>query len=127
MRIPSSLAAGLPLLLLAACGQAVPVNQADSEPLVEKAPVADYDRDIPDPGTSPEAVESDDCHAQVASAYVGREADAETRGRLLTDIAPITNVRWMSPGDPTPEPETVPQRLNVELGEDGKIVSVACG
>ncbi len=120
-------AAALAFLALAACGDAVPVEKMEKAEPVETAPITDFERPIPDPGTSPAAVEADDCHAQIASAYIGREADAETRGRLLSDISPVTNVRWRNPGDPVPEPETVPNRLNVELGEDGTIESVACG
>ena len=113
--------------LLASCGEATEVGE-DNELAVQPAnvdiPEADYGRSTDT--TRPGETEVTLCNADLARPYVGERVDAETRGRLLSEVAPLVNVRWLGPDEAAGE-ETDPERLTVTFDEEDKIIEVECG
>ncbi|SMQ74376.1 hypothetical protein SAMN06297468_2607 [Altererythrobacter xiamenensis] len=116
--IPLALAAAL-----SACGDAREAEEAEPIP-ADEAEFGDYSRDTPD--LPDPDLESDKCNSRLAAPYIGQELDADTRGELMTAVAPIVTVRWIGPGEATTD-DLNPQRLNVMYGADNVITSVGCG
>ena len=116
--IPLALAA-----LLSACGDAREAEEVEPVP-ADEAEFGDYSRDTPD--LSVPDLESDKCNSRLAAPYIGQKLDADTRGELMTAVAPIVTVRWIGPGEATTD-DLNPQRLNVMYDGDNVITSVGCG
>ena len=118
----------LPLLIalplyLTACGDARDADTVEPVP-ADEATFGDYSRDTPDlPNPDTEA---DKCNSRLAAPYIGQELDTDTRGELLTAVAPVVTVRWLGPDDAMTD-DLNPQRLNVMYGADDVITSVGCG
>lgn len=94
-----------PLVLLAGCaGSAGPCNPT-------AAPV------FPAP--------TDECGAAEFSRYVGAQATTEVRTAIAARLGD-RRVRYISPGDAVTQDYRV-DRLNVELGADGRISRLRCG
>lgn len=103
--IRAALVAG-PLALLAGCtGSAGPCNPTAS-------PV------FPPPN-------ADQCAAAELARYAGAEATDEVRATIAA-AAGERRVRYIAPGDAVTQDYRI-DRLNVELGEDGRIVRLRCG
>lgn len=117
-------AATCALMLIAGCGQAVD-SDAEPVPADVEMPAVDIERDdvaITDAGDENPA----SCNVDRVDPYVGMQADYETRAEMLEKVAPLVNVRWLSPDDQRTEDREM-QRLTVELSEDGEILAVRCG
>jgi hypothetical protein len=128
MRIKRTLAmagaATLASLALAACGNSVDDDVAPNPAEVDM-PAVDYERD--DVVLAEEGEEDpSSCNRDRADPYIGRIADYEVRAELLEKVAPIVNVRWLSPGDQASEDREM-QRLTIELDDDETILAVRCG
>lgn len=109
--------------ILSACGDAREAEDVEPVP-ADEAEFGEYSRDTPD-RPDPD-LESDKCNSRLAAPYIGQELDADTRGELMTAVAPIVTVRWIGPGEATTD-DLNPQRLNVMYGADNVITSVGCG
>jgi hypothetical protein len=75
------------------------------------------------PAASPPAPEADLCGAGRFKQYVGQFYSAETGARIL---AAAGQVRTIRPGDAVTM-DFRPDRLNLEIGEDGRITRFRCG
>lgn len=76
------------------------------------------------PDRTPQRAE-DGCGAELLGGYIGRDADAAT----MTSIAKLVEhdrIRTIRHGEAVTM-DYRPDRLNVELGEDGRIARVRCG
>jgi hypothetical protein len=94
-----------PLALLAGCaGSAGPCNPT-------AAPV------FPAP--------TDECGAAEFARYAGAQATAEVRAAIAVRLGD-RRVRYIAPGDAVTQDYRI-DRLNVELGEDGRIARLRCG
>lgn len=95
-----------PLALLASCtGSAGPCNPTAT------------------PAFSPPA--DDQCGAAELARYAGAQATDEVRATIAARLGD-RRVRYIAPGDAVTM-DYAPSRLNVELGEDGRIVRLRCG
>ena len=114
-----------PFLALAACGDTQNAEEVAANSVnVATAPVPDAGPvELEGPPTSAEPT---DCNALRAGQYVGQEADAQTRGELLGAVAPVTDVRWINPGEATTD-DLKPDRLNIALDAGGVIIGASCG
>ena len=93
------------VLTLSACaGPAGPCNIEDADPL-------------------PPA--SDECGAAPLAHYAGAEATEHVRA-AIADVAGQRSVRYIGPGDAVTQ-DFRPDRLNVELDDQGRIVRLRCG
>lgn len=115
-------------LAVTSCGDAVEVgddNELSVQPANVTIPEANYGREteIAEP---PETPEPSLCNADLARPYVGETVDAETRGRLLSEVAPLVNVRWLGPDEDAGE-EADPDRLTIRFDENDEITQVECG
>ena len=126
---PDNQAFALPPILalafaLSACGDTTEAENVEPRPMAS-VPVDDYARVTPST-PPPTDVALEDCNARLASPYIGEQADAQTRGELLSAVAPVTNVRWVGPGTATTE-DLDPDRLNVMLDAGDTITALSCG
>lgn len=96
-----------PLALLAGCaGSAGPCNPAAT------------------PAFPPSAAD-DQCGAALLARFAGAVASDEIRATIAA-AAGERRVRYIAPGDAVTQDYRI-DRLNVELGEDGRIVRFRCG
>ena len=112
---------------LSACGDSVEVGDdgdVAAQAMDVDIPRADYDR--VEAVVTPEPGEPSDCNADLARPYIGQDVDAETRGELLSEVAPIVDVRWLAPGEVTTD-DYDGRRLNVSFDENEIITGVRCG
>lgn len=119
------------VMLTAACGDTTETEDVPPTDVIaaradqpEAVPYPDSARQVPE--VAPDPAERSDCNADIAQVFVGDSADAETRGRLLSEVAPITTVRWVGPGEATTD-DLNPDRLNVMLDVNGDITGTRCG
>ena len=104
----------------AAAAAATPVPDAPvSSPATPS--VAQHDRPEPTGPVSPS-----DCNAPKAERFIGSEAVSPIRAELAEAVAPISDIRWVGPGDATTE-DLRYERLNVMLDVGGVIRSIHCG
>lgn len=97
-----------PLALLAGCaGSAGPCNPSAS------------------PAFSPPPPADDQCGAAPLARYAGAVATDGVRATIAA-AAGERRVRYIAPGDAVTHDYRI-DRLNVELGEDGRIVRLRCG
>lgn len=95
-----------PLVLLAGCtGAAGPCNPTAT------------------PAFPPPA--EDQCGAAPLARYAGAQVTEEIRATIAA-AAGERRVRYIAPGDAVTQDYRI-DRLNVELGEDGRIVRLRCG
>ena len=127
MRAVRLTALAVVLAMSAACSDSTPVGEDDdlpSQAADTEVPVFDYSRE---PNREPVAVTDEaGCNAGLAEPFIGEEATAETRGLLLSAVAPIVNVRWIDPSEEE-NSDVDPRRLTIMLDEAGAIQSVECG
>lgn len=69
--------------------------------------------------------EGDECGASLVSTYVGLRATTQLRSDVTTRSA-AKSVRWIVP-DSAVTMDYRPDRLNVELDRDDKILRFTCG
>lgn len=126
-----TMAALTTVLMLGACGDTTEAEDVPPTEVIaaradqaEAVPYPDSERRIPE--VAPDPAERSNCNADIAQVFVGDMADAETRGRLLSEVAPVTTVRWVGPGDATTD-DLDPNRLNVMLDARGAITATQCG
>ncbi|WP_170005284.1 I78 family peptidase inhibitor [Pseudopontixanthobacter vadosimaris] len=124
----AALASGL---MIAGCGDTTEAEDVPPTDMIaaradqpEAVPYPDSARQIPE--VAPDPAARSDCNADIAQVFVGDMADAETRGRLLSEVAPITTVRWVGPGEATTD-DLDADRLNVMLDASGAITGTRCG
>lgn len=67
----------------------------------------------------------DQCGAAELSRYAGAQPTAEVRAAIAAALGD-RRVRYIAPGDAVTM-DHAPSRLNVELGEDGRIKRLRCG
>ena len=127
MRAARLPALALVLAMSAACSDSTPVGEdgdIPSQAADTEIPEFDYGRK-----PNPEPVAATDeagCNAGLAEPFIGEEASAETRGQLLSAVAPIVNVRWIDPSEDE-DGDVDPRRLTIMLDEAGAIQSAECG
>ena len=113
-------------LALCACGETEDAEDiAVDDVEVATAPIPDFGPVQVEPQIQG-PIEASDCNLARAEDFIGEEADSDTRYRLLDQVAPLTNVRWLGPDEETGE-ELRPDRLNVMLDADDVITAVSCG
>ena len=127
MRFALAPALAAAAVLLAGCSESTPVNddgETVAQPSEVDIPEFEYSRE---PNREPIGVTDEaGCNAGLARPFVGQEATSETRGELLSAVAPLVTVRWLSP-DETENDEVNPRRLTISLDEEGVIQTVRCG
>lgn len=74
---------------------------------------------------SPDAAVPMTCPAQHAQAVIGRRYDEQTR-KIVDGVVKEGKVRWIMPGSAVTQ-DWVPTRLNLDVGDDGRILKVWCG
>lgn len=67
----------------------------------------------------------DQCSAAELARYAGAQATEEVRATIAATLGD-RRVRYIAPGDAVTQDYRI-DRLNVELGEDGRIVRLRCG
>ncbi len=110
--------------ILPSCGDAVdedtPPNPA------EPVDVAlDYERDDIAVPTDANPEDPSSCNADLAQPFVGRTVDLDVRSQLLETIAPIVNVKWLTPDDTLTGGSENP-RMVVRMDGESMITSIAC-
>lgn len=111
-------------LTLAACTQPESQVPAPSEtpvptPTVQPAPPAP-----PSEGTEPKPA-ADECGAGKLGSYLNQPAAVDTMAKIRLTIG-HDRIRTINPGDAVTM-DFRPDRLNVEIGEDGRIKRLRCG
>jgi hypothetical protein len=118
----------LSALTLSACGEA---GSADTEPTPENIEMEVATFEPEDTSAGPEAVSGPmACNAALAESFIDRTIDFEVRSELLAAVAPLVNVRWLSPEEraaASAEEAADPERLTVELDEDDTVTDIYCG
>jgi hypothetical protein len=106
------------VIALSACGPTDrrPADAPAPSPTSEPAPPSDSPK--PSPG-------GDECGAGKLGAYVNQLPSAEAMTGIRTTIG-HDRIRTIKPGDAVTM-DYRPDRLNIELGEDGRIKVVRCG
>lgn len=140
MRTPVTLIASC-LTLLSACNEARAPNaqqtstgeEAGSSAIVTPVPGSDPTMQVPvgpppagstDPAT-PALRNADTCGAAKALARLNSLPSKDTLTAIRDDVG-HTRVRVIQPGTAVTM-DYVPNRLNVEIGTDGRIKSIRCG
>lgn len=113
---------------LAACGSTEPAQSdtASSATTSADTSVTDAPADQLTMVPPVDPADPSTCNAPAAEPFIGREADQAARSELAAAVAPITDIRWVAPGDATTE-DLRPERLNVILDLEGAIAAVHCG
>lgn len=106
------------VLALSACGPTDerPADAPAPSPTSQPAPPSDSPK--PSPG-------ADECGAGKLGAYVNQLPSTETMTGIRAAIG-HDRIRTIKPGDAVTMDHR-PDRLNIELGEDGRIKVVRCG
>ncbi|HEX8055255.1 MAG TPA: I78 family peptidase inhibitor [Novosphingobium sp.] len=109
------------VLALTACTQ--PESQVPA-PAVTPAPIASAQPAPPSESAKPEPA-ADECGASKLGSYMGQAAGADTMAKIKQTIG-HERIRTINPGDAVTM-DFRPDRLNVEVGEDGRIKRLHCG
>lgn len=113
-------------LAAASCGDAQEVEEFEPPAEIATAPVPDYSASQPGPRTG-DLVGPLPCNAPAAANFIGEDATPENRAALAEAVAPVTRIRWVSPGMQADPEGLDPERLNVMLDTSNTITSVECG
>ncbi|MBV1687423.1 hypothetical protein KRR38_06960 [Novosphingobium sp. G106] len=108
-------------LMLAACTQ--PDSQVPA-PAVTPVPSPTAQPAPPSESAKPEPA-ADECGASKLGSYMGQAAAADTMVKIKQTIG-HERIRTINPGDAVTM-DFRPDRLNVEVGEDGRIKRLRCG
>ena len=117
-------------LSLTACGEAVDADAAPNPAQIDMN-ATDFERD--EIAIGPEGdgdADPADCNAVLAEPFIGQTVDFEVRSELLETVAPLVNVRWLSPADREElgdDADREMQRRTVELDESETVTAVYCG
>lgn len=122
--------AALSALALAACDApaedaAEPDAAATAEPVAPSAAGEDAAGDTPMPTETTEPDGDTQCGADKLGEYVGQSPTDEVKAEIAEKVGDRP-IRYYTQGDPITM-DFNPARLNVELGEDGKIKVLRCG
>lgn len=114
---------GAASLTLAACTQ--PEAQAPAPaPAVTPVPSPTVQPAPPSESAKPEPA-ADECSASKLGSYMGQAAGSDTMAKIRQTIG-HERIRTINPGDAVTM-DFRPDRLNVEVGEDGRIKRLRCG
>lgn len=108
-------------LMLAACTQ--PDSQVPA-PAVPPVPSPTAQPAPPSESAKPEPA-ADECGASKLGSYMGQAAAADTMAKIKQTIG-HDRIRTINPGDAVTM-DFRPDRLNLEVGEDGRIKRLRCG
>ena len=108
-------------VMLAACTQ--PASQVPA-PSETPAPVPTTQAAPPSEGTEPKPA-ADECGAGKLGSYLNQPAASDTLGKIRQTIG-HDRIRAINPGDAVTM-DFRPDRLNIEIGEDGRIKRLRCG
>jgi hypothetical protein len=112
-------------LTLAACTQPASQVPAPSEtPVPPPTPIPTTQPAPPSEGTEPKPA-ADECGAGKLGSYINRPAAGDTMARIRQTIG-HDRIRTINPGDAVTM-DFRPDRLNAEIGEDGRIKRLRCG
>ena len=109
------------VLALTACTQ--PETQAPAL-VASPAPPPTAQPAPPSESAKPEPA-ADECGASKLGSYLGQPSAADTMARIKQTIG-HDRIRTINPGDAVTM-DFRPDRLNVEVGEDGRIKRLRCG
>ncbi len=118
------LATILSACILSSCGDAV--DEGSPPNPAEPVDVAlDYERDDIAIASDQGRKDPASCNAGLAQPFVGKTVDYEVRSELLETVAPLVNVKWITPEDELTDDREM-QRLVVRMDGEDVITSVAC-
>jgi hypothetical protein len=123
------LVALLPIAVLAACdaeGTGEPAPDG-TEPVVSEEVAVSSDRPIADGTSTPQSAAADDseCGADTLARWLNVLPTETVKGEIAATVG-RRPIRYYTQGDPITM-DFSPARLNVELGEDGRIKLFRCG
>ncbi len=122
--------AAMSALMLSSCGDAVDA-ETEASPAQIDIEATNFERD--DIAIGPEGdgdADPADCNAGLAEPFMGKAIDYEVRSELLETVAPLVNVRWLTPEDRAEDgasEDREMQRLTVELDADDTVTAIYCG
>lgn len=124
--MPTTVALACMALSLAACSRADHQDPAPAESL-KPLPSAQPQPPAPAPeaSASQAVIEGDECGASKLSRYLNQLPAADTLAQIGAAVG-HDRIRTIRPGDVVTM-DMRPDRLNVEIGEDGRIKLFRCG
>lgn len=113
---------GVTLLALAA---GLSACQRHADPPAPDTAMINATAALVEPATASAAADDDGCPTDAAQQFVGKPDGASLRS-ALAQAAGAHPVRWITPGAAVTQ-DYQPDRLNVIIGDDGRVQSLRCG
>ncbi len=133
-RLPIGIVTSLSALALAGCTQSedraptkseAPVTAPAPPPTSQPAPPSDSAQPVPGATTPAPVPLADECGASKLGDYLNQLASADITTKIEQTVG-HARIRTIKPGDAVTM-DFRPDRLNVEIGADGRITRLRCG
>ena len=106
-------------------GQDGPAPEATNTPTIAQ-PLPGAAEGVFAPGTATDP-ESSTCKANLMGDFIGKQADEATRSAITVAAAGASEVRFVTPGGATINPDATNPRLNIMIDNLGIIRDARCG